>query len=400
MMGGDGSFLMHWTSQLCYRDPATETYLGSPTLTTLDDGTLVAAHDYFGPGAPSNDKGVWNLTTVYCSTNRGRTWSPITHVSDAFWSTIFERDDRLYLLGTNAEYGDIVIHESRDGGYTWTEPTDAGSGLLFEGGSGHTPPNYHCAPTPVVESGGRLYRAFEDQDPPEWPDGFRSLVISCETDMDLLDADNWTMSEELPMNPDDVPESWGVDEDNEQIDYMADLCGGMGWLEGNVVETPNGELMNVLRVNSKPVIDKGAIVSIQDNGQSLSFERDDFIDFPGGMNKFTVRRDPETDLYWALVNPNTVPSYPDQRNVLALSVSESLREWELVRTVNSSQDPQDKYDLENVGFQYVDWIFDGGDILFLSRTSADGARNFHDSNRITFDIIPSFRELTPERFDD
>jgi hypothetical protein len=45
------------------------------------------------------------------------------------------------------------------------------------------------------------------------------------------------------------------------------------------------------------------------------------------------------------------------------------------------------------GFQYVDWQFDGEDLLYLVRTAYDGAHNYHDANRITFHRLSSFRDL-------
>jgi len=46
-----------------------------------------------------------------------------------------------------------------------------------------------------------------------------------------------------------------------------------------------------------------------------------------------------------------------------------------------------------VGFQYVDWQFDGDDIVPVCRFSWTGA-NFHDANLITFHRVSHFRDLT------
>lgn len=43
------------------------------------------------------------------------------------------------------------------------------------------------------------------------------------------------------------------------------------------------------------------------------------------------------------------------------------------------------------GFQYADWEFDGDDLIYLVRMSYRGARNYHDSNRITFHRERNFR---------
>ena len=39
---------------LRHQDPATQTYLGSPSLLRLPCGDLLATHDYFGPGCHRN----------------------------------------------------------------------------------------------------------------------------------------------------------------------------------------------------------------------------------------------------------------------------------------------------------------------------------------------------------
>jgi hypothetical protein len=156
---------VQWLSEVAYQDPRTRTYLGSPSLLRLADGSLLATHDYFGPDCPRNSEGEECLTSVYRSEDDGLSWKPITHIVGAFWSSLFEHDGAVYLLGTSAQYGHIVIRRSDDGGYTWTTPLDEHSGLLFRGGTYHAEPNYHCAPVPVVEIKGRVLRVFEDNSP-------------------------------------------------------------------------------------------------------------------------------------------------------------------------------------------------------------------------------------------
>ncbi|MBQ7821962.1 MAG: hypothetical protein IJ391_06755 [Clostridia bacterium] len=44
-----------------------------------------------------------------------------------------------------------------------------------------------------------------------------------------------------------------------------------------------------------------------------------------------------------------------------------------------------------VGFQYIDFIIEGEDILFQCRTAMNNAKNYHDTNYSTFHIIKNFR---------
>jgi len=371
---------VHFT-EIKYQDPATKTYLGSPSIARLDNGSLLVTHDYFGPGCPRNHEAEEHLTSVYRSSDDGKTWTNVTHIAGAFWSSLFTHEGCVYLLGTSAQYGSIVIRRSEDSGNTWTHPADAKSGLLFAGGPYRQPPNYHCAPVPVLHKDGRLWRAFEDNDPCHWPKGFQSFVISADEDADLLDSSSWTMTNKLPYDPAWTPGEWGE-------------VPNPGWLEGNVVEAPGGQIWNILRFNSEPMVDKAAIVRIHDEGRRVSFDPADFIDFPGGMTKFTIRRDSASGLYLTISNNNTDPAWPNQRNVLSLHASADLVHWEHKLTLleDDSGLPHEE-SIRLTGFQYVDWQLDGDDIIYVVRTAYDGAHNFHDANRITFHRLSGFRRL-------
>ena len=50
-------------------------------------------------------------------------------------------------------------------------------------------------------------------------------------------------------------------------------------------------------------------------------------------------------------------------------------------------------DMGKVGFQYVDFEFEGDDLIYLCRTAINDAHSFHDSNYQTFHRIKNFREL-------
>lgn len=372
-------------NEIRYQDPRTKTYLGSPSIVRLDDGDLLATHDYFGPGSPKDPGGDEHLTSVYRSSDGGRTWCNLTHIAGAFWSGLFVLGGDVYLLGTSRHYGAVVIRRSSDGGYTWTHPLDAHSGLLFPGGVLKEAPNYHCAPVPIVVRDGRLYRAFEDCDPCIWGVGFKALVISVDVGADLLDASSWRMSNKLAYDPAWSPSSWG------KLDAP-------GWLEGNVVADPEGQLWDVLRFNSSPLGNRAAMVRIEDEGRRLTFDPETgFIVLPGGHTKVTIRRDPETCAYVTLSNDTTDGALSTARNRLALCVSEDLVNWRRVTTLlRDDSGMTEDVSARQVGFQYVDWQFDGDDLIYIVRTAYDGAHNYHDANRVTFHRLESFRPLLSE----
>lgn len=329
-----------------HQPASTKQYIGSPSIAILTDGSYVTSHDFFGPGSTQSHSAV---TRVFRSTDRGATWKQSAEFSDQFWSNLFVHKKKLYLMGTTYEYGRIVIRRSDDGGATWSAP----SYLTEDTG-------YHTAPVPIVEKNGRLWRAFEWH--PEGPWGFfEAFVISAPVKADLMDPKSWTRTERLKFN---APE-------------------GHHWLEGNVVLTRKGKLVNILRVNN---IEKAAILNIEPN--KLVFDR--VVEFPGGAKKFTIRWDRKSRKYWTLVNP--APGAPNPtaiRNTLAIAWSKDLDHWTLGHVILSNPDPIKH------AYQYVDWQFDGNDIVAAVRTADDdeegGAHRGHDANFLTFERIKNFR---------
>jgi len=346
---------------------STRVYLGSPSVVRLNSGELLASHDYFGPGSTSD------RVSVYGSKDRGDTWERRSDFRGGFWSSLFEHRGAVYLLGTSRQDGHVVIRRSLDRGRTWSEPKDDRSGLLLSDA------RYHCAPTPVVEHAGRLWRAFEDvMGPGGWGSNFRSFMMSAPVEADLLDASQWRVSERLGRDP-----SW---------------LGGRfgGWLEGNAVVAPDGHLVNLLRADFRDPDERAAWIDVGEDGRTMQFDPDrGFVGFPGGCKKFTVRRDPVGGGYWSL--GNGIPrsqrggNVERTRNTLVLLHSQDLRTW-IVRAVLLHHP-----DRTNHGYQYADWQFDGEDLIGLVRTAHDdalgGAHGCHDSNYITFHRWPGFRRL-------
>ena len=340
---------------------SAKTFIGSPGICILPNGNYVASHDHFGPAT------AYNKTVVFRSEDKGLNWIKIAEIDGQFWSSLFIHNNDLYLLGTSKRFGDIVIRRSTDGGATWTIPDTPDRGLLRGGGQ------YHCAPTSVIVHNGRIWRAFEKRDPPVGgAENHFTFMLSAPVNEDLLNAEKWTASEML------------------RSDRALN-----GWLEGNAVVSPDGQILNILRVNNK-IEESAAIIHVSENGRLISFDAEkDIIKFPGGCKKFVIRYDQLSKRYWTLSNwiPEKFKGFNVERtrNTLALVSSADLRSW-VVHSVVLQDD-----NLEKSGFQYVDWLVEGNDIIFVSRTAFfDGvafADNQHNSNFITFHRINNFRKF-------
>lgn len=343
-----------------YSPASSRAYIGSPSIAVLSNGDYVASHDFFGPGSSNN------RSVVFRSADRGATWANIATLDGQWWSTLFLHRGALYIFGTTKEYGNIVIRRSTDGGATWSEPV-----LIRDDGQ------YHCAPMPVVVHGGRIWRAFERRDPPKgWGTTFRAGMLSAPADADLLAPANWTASNFVASDTNWIGRTFG------------------GWLEGNAVVTRESNLVDILRVDTAGNPECAALVGISPDGRTASFDpQSGFINFPGGAKKFTIRFDPQSDRYWTLAS--IVPEEFQHgkpggiRNTLVLCSSRDLHHWAIHRTI--LQHP----DTKTHGFQYVDWLFDGDDLIAVCRTAFDddqgGAHNFHDANFLTFHRISDFR---------
>ncbi|GAA4781015.1 sialidase family protein [Olivibacter ginsenosidimutans] len=358
---------------IAHQPASSGQYIGSPSIAILPNGDYVASHDFFGP---ASSEFVQAITTVYRSSDQGRRWKKVSEIRGAFWSSLFVHHGALYLLGPDRHHGTVLIRKSTDGGETWSQPTGTENGLLLKG-------MFHCAPVPVIEHDGRIWRAMETAHGPilEWGKRYGAMMMSAPVDADLLNAKSWSTSNFLTY-------------DSTYLDGHF-----TGWLEGNAVVTPDGGLIDLLRVDDKTTLEeKAAIVQISADGKTARFDaQKGFINFPGGSKKFAVRYDEKSARYWTLSNyipeavklQNKGKNPATIRNTLALMSSADLTHWQVHEVV--LQHP----DIAKHGFQYVDWLFEGKDIIVASRTAYDddegGAHNNHDANFLTFHRIKNFR---------
>jgi hypothetical protein len=359
-----------------YRPSADSLYIGSPSICILPNGNYVVSHDFFGP----RTRNQMSIVSFFLSKDQGYHWELISQIEGQMWSQLFMHDSLLYIIGPEKVGGDVLIRKSQDNGYTWTLPNDKNNGRILSG-------CYHSAPTPVIEFNGRIWKAMEDLNGPKgkWGRTFRTLMMSAPANSNLLNGDNWVTSNVLTYDSTYLNGNFG------------------GWLEGNAVVTPQGNIVNILRtdyrVNGN---EKASIIAISKDGLKATFDsQSGFIDFPGGCKKFTIRYDSVSNLYWSLSNfvPEKDKGYNPERtrNTLALLSSSNLRDWS-IRTIVLHHS-----DVEKHGFQYADFQIDKKDLIAVVRTAFDdesgGADNQHNANYLTFHRIKNFRNCkTPNQW--
>lgn len=367
---------------VCHSPVSSGRYIGSPSITMLPSGRLVASHDFFGPN--SNER-VSGITRVYASDDGGVSWQFCSEVDRASHSRVFAHRGELYLLGgrcyrmsrfkhiptwgkdillsfgaTDYAPNQLLIRKSTDGGRTWTEPADAEHGLLCVGGGGG-------APTPPVVHAGRLWLVA-------------GTLYSVAETADLLMAANWSRKITPQFDP-----AWLGGE-------------GGGYFEGGAVITPDGHPASISKVRYYvPGDDRAALITFTVDGKRGEFDPEhDFVHMPGARIKFSVRHDPVSGLYWSLTSflpeEDYGPRTDLRRNTVALVCSPDLRTW-TVRCILLHHPDTAKH-----GFQYLDFVFSGNDLLAVCRTAwpdgLGGPPRQHDANYLTFHRWKGFRTLT------
>jgi hypothetical protein len=341
-------------------------YPASPSILKLPNGRILVSHDVYKGG------GGQNLTRIYYSQDEGKTFHHLSDLFPCFWGKLFLHKNEVYMIATSTEYGDLIISKSTDDGKTFLNYT-----ILIPGGN-KLRGGPHKAPMPVIEAKNRIWTAI---DYGSWTIGHHdSCMISAPIDADLLDAKSWIISKPLRYDP-----TW-----------KGTVQGGthISLLEGNAVLSKENEILNIPRYHTLSAIpDYGKVVVLKVNEKDLTapLEFKEVTDFIGNMSKFSIIFDEKSGYYYSLVNRVTNPNRR-QRNIVSLVDSSDLHQWELIKDVI-----QIEGDTKKVAAQYIDFLIDNDNILFVSRTAMNHAHNFHDANYITFHVINNFQNLNTQK---
>ncbi len=340
----------------------------SPSIVRAPDGALVVSHDFYWKNSGQN------ITHVYRSTDEGSSWHFAAEIEPCFWGSLFVHREKLYILATTTQQcGACVLYASEDSGFTWAGPLE-----IVEGGPEVPDGGIHKAPMPVVAHKGRLWTGIEVGVGKEGI--FKVAAVSCDASAaDLMDKSKWTVTAPLPY-------------DASKVKNVEELPSGTGTIEGNVVVGKDDTLYNVLRYHiapKKPGLGKAYVVKLDASNPKAMPRYHGLIDFPGNLTKFYILYDEKTKYYYALSNRLTL-EVKNQRNILTLSKSADLFTWITKRDILNYADNCFHEDESKCAFQYPSFIFDGDDILAVSRTALNNAHNFHDANYITFHRIKNY----------
>ena len=342
--------------------------LCSPSLVRHPDGYLLASMDVFEGDCPQN------LTLIFRSDDDGKTWHYVSELMPCFWGKLFVHKGELYMFACSTEYGDLLLGKSTDGGKNFSAP------IVIARGSGGKKgrAGFHKNPQNVMHYNGRIYSSVE------WGTWFdhdlfhAAMVVSCDEDADLMNPENWHLSEPLPYDP-----TWPG--------TVNGHAGGT--LEGTLVVAPDGDLYNIMRysINPKAIPNKGLVLAYKVNtaDPDAPLEYSHSIKFNGNDVKFMIKYDDVSKRYYSIVSYDPDDGRKVERSILALVSSPDLNNWSLNKILYDFSDE----DVFKVGLQYTDFSIEGDDIIFLCRTAMNNAANFHDANYSTFHKITKFREL-------
>jgi len=336
--------------------------LCSPSLLKHPDGYLLASMDVYQGKHPQN------LTLIFRSDDNGESWHYVSELMPCFWGKMFIHKGDLYMLACSTEYGDLLIGKSTDGGKTFSAPV-----CLLRGSNGKSGyDGVHKNPQNIFIHKGRIYESLEWGNWSTLNDYCHAaMVMSCDVNDDLL-----------------VPENWSFTEPR-KFDHFApeveDIPKRIGTIEGTLTLSPEGKLLNIMRFAKRNYV-LAYEVNTSDPEAPLSYHG--IIKMDTARSKMMIKYDEQSGKYYAIVS-KLYEGEDSPRNLLALLASEDLEHWYTVCHLYDFR----YCNVHEVGLQYVDFEFDGEDIIYLCRTAINHAANFHDANYQTFHRICNFRKL-------
>lgn len=412
------SYLANDYSTVVRSPSPADVYCYSPGILALPGGRLIATMDFGGKGVrnlknavperPQEPDARWQLGRIYLSDDGGVTWK---HVCDNpfMHARPFCAGDRLYVLGHYEEYGELGIVCSEDFGQTWSAPAALTAGQ-----------HWHAAPCNVLHEKGCVYLVMEQvmRDTGKWPvNVLAPVVMRAPETADLTRPESWTFSSRLTFE-----EAVHFDGKYFGMPLYADhLTADYGWLETNLARLrrpadifcdESGRTLHLFMRTWCGLPGFGALakaVENEDGTITVMLEKTPgdtpitMIPIPGGgTSKFHILYDDRTATYWLLTN----------------DVTDSTTDWRKLQGQRTAGNNRHRLVLY-YSCNCFDWIFggavatggeggrsrsyasmdiDGKDLVVLSRSGDEQAKDGHDTNLITFHRVKNFRNLIDTEF--
>lgn len=337
-------------------------YLCSPSMVRHPDGFLLASMDLFAGDHPQN------LTLIFRSDDDGETWHYVSELMPCFWGKMFIHKGELYMLSCSTEYGDLLIGKSTDGGKTFSAPVTLLRGSNAKNGNC----GVHKNPQNIMIHKGRIYETLEWGTWANKDFGHAAMVMSCDVNDDLLVPSNWSFTEPVKFDY-FIPE-------------LEDLVKPVMMIEGTLTVSPEGELLNIMRFGKR---NNAIVYKVDTDNHDAPLEFSRLMHFEANFSKFMIKYDDVSGKYYSVATRLYENSSDIARNLLSLMSSPDLKTWDVVCDLMDYR----HCDPEKTGFQYVDFEFEGDDIIYLCRTALNNPHNFHDSNYSTFHKIKNFRNI-------
>lgn len=368
---------------------ANNTFIGDPCILEATSGRAFISHSYFGASG-SNDKESY---IYYNDDINSDNWTLIKTFTNFIWGTLFEYNSDLYTLGVT-DYplnGVIQISKSTDNGITWSNPSTV---LNIPSGYG----GWHTSAINPIFKDGYLVKAFEIRDTTIDRHKFNNAVLVFADLTDLTNASNWSYSNIVPFN-DAAMEAAGIYNINTPNESH-------GFLEGNIVEKANGDLINLLRLEQAPNSNNAVYLDVNWDAvtppNSTLSTTHNFIDMYGGNVKFQILYDTVSAKHWTIANYNRFKAESDNRiEAYLLSSDDDCVTWKSHGKVLGFDATIDwENEIEQLGVQYSHFIIKGDDLYVADRTANEFADDYHNANLLTLTKIEDFRTIPEDSYED
>ena len=395
----------------------------SPGIIRLESGRLIITMEYSEggskrvPGIKQTPDGKYYRGLAFVSDDGGQTVRQ-TNSHPLYQGRPFVAGNSLYYLG---HYDDLGIIRSDDQGETWSEVS-----WLTEG------QEWHQAPCNVRYAHDRIYLVMERHTFAArnvWPVfSIAPVVLSAPVDADLLQRDSWTFSNEVsyaamvakldhPVTGIGVPfYRVGPTVLGKPLMKSRPMA-PQGWLETHIVtfpdpnhlwHDPEDRTMYLWARSHTGTTNYACIAkAVEDENHNItvglakapSGEPMLYVPCPGGHLKYHILYDKISTRYWlasnqstdSMTRPDLLPAnrynLPDnERHRLVLHFSKNCIDWCFAGIIDMTDDPKQAR-------SYPSMVFDGDDLLVLSRSGDERAKNAHDGNLLLLHRIKNFREL-------